>query len=87
MLDKICQSCAMSLKEEIYLGTNSDSSKNEDYCIYCFRDGKFTYEITMNEMVERGMDFLTRFGNLNSNNENGIREILNKIYSGLKRWS
>ena len=87
MAEKICQSCAMSLKEEKYFGTNNDSTKNEDYCIFCFKDGEFTYEITMNEMIEKGMDFLKRFGGLDSRNTDGIREILNAMYSGLKRWS
>ena len=53
MAEKICQSCAMSLKEEKYFGTNNDSTKNEDYCIFCFKDGEFTYEMTMNEMIEK----------------------------------
>ena len=51
MAEKICQSCAMTLNEEKYNGTNNDGSKNEDYCIFCFNEGKFTYEITMNEMI------------------------------------
>ncbi|MCP1222804.1 zinc ribbon domain-containing protein [Sebaldella sp. S0638] len=87
MIEKICQSCAMSLNEEKYFGTNTDGSKNEDYCVFCFSEGEFTYEITMNEMVEKGMDFLKRFGGLDSKNTDGIKEILNVMYSGLKRWS
>ena len=87
MIEKICQSCAISLNEEKYFGANADGSKNEDYCIFCFNEGKFTYEITMNEMIEKGMDFLKRFGGLDSKNTDGIREILNVMYSGLKRWS
>ena len=86
MAEKICPSCAMSLTEEKYYGTNNDGSKNEDYCIFCFKDGDFTYEITMNEMVDKGIDFLKRFGGLNDKNREGIREILNIMYSGLKRW-
>ncbi len=87
MAEKICQSCAMSLTEEKYYGTNNDSSKNEDYCIFCFKDGDFTYEITMNEMVDKGIDFLKRFGGLNDKNTEGIREMLNIMYSRLKRWT
>ena len=87
MIEKICQSCAMSLNEERYFGTNNDGSKNTDYCIFCFKDGDFTYEITMNEMVDKGIDFLKRFGGLNDKNREGIREILNIMYSGLKRWT
>ena len=38
MQQKFCQSCGMPLTEEI-LGTNADGIKNEDYCIYCYKDG------------------------------------------------
>ena len=31
-----CQSCGMPLTEEV-LGTNVDGSKNEDYCMYCYK--------------------------------------------------
>ena len=48
---KFCQSCGMPLTEEV-LGTNADGSKNEDYCIYCYKDGRFLQECTMDEMIE-----------------------------------
>ena len=47
---KFCQSCGMPLTDEV-LGTNADGSKNEDYCMYCYRDGKFLQDCTMEEMV------------------------------------
>ena len=43
---KFCQSCGMPLNEHV-LGTNSDGSKNEDYCMYCYKDGKFLQEFTV----------------------------------------
>ena len=33
-------------------GRNADGSSSEDYCVYCYRDGKFTQNFTMNQMVE-----------------------------------
>lgn len=47
---KFCQSCAMPLTEDMY-GTNSDDSKNEDYCKYCYENGSFTQEMTMEQMI------------------------------------
>lgn len=38
MEKKFCQSCGMPLTDEI-LGTNADGSKNEEYCMCCFKDG------------------------------------------------
>ena len=53
---KFCQSCGMPLTDEI-LGTNADGSKNEDYCMYCYKDGKFLQDCTMDEMI----DFCAQF--------------------------
>ena len=46
-----CQSCGMPLHQAV-LGTNADGSANEDYCMYCYKDGKFTMDCTMDEMIE-----------------------------------
>ena len=54
---KFCQSCGMPLTEEL-LGTNADGSKNEDYCIYCYKDGKFTMDCTMDQMIEYCAQFV-----------------------------
>ncbi|MBR6920026.1 MAG: zinc ribbon domain-containing protein, partial [Bacteroidales bacterium] len=51
MEQKFCQSCGMPLTEEM-LGTNADGSKNGDYCSYCYKDGAFTNDCTMDEMIE-----------------------------------
>ena len=51
MKQRFCQSCGMPLTEEV-LGTNADGSKNEDYCMYCYKDGLFLQDCTMDEMIE-----------------------------------
>ena len=48
---KICQSCGMPMQEEQY-GTNQDGSKNETYCCYCFKDGAFAQDCSLEEMIE-----------------------------------
>ena len=68
--EKFCQSCAMPLTVEAHFGTNADGTKNEEYCIYCYKDGAFTSEMTMEEMIEsvspraagRGLSEKTRPG-------------------------
>ena len=57
MEQKFCQSCGMPLTDEI-LGTNADGSKNEDYCIYCYKDGKFLQDCSMDEMIEHCAQFV-----------------------------
>ena len=54
---KFCQSCGMPLTQEI-MGTNADGSRNEDYCIYCYKDGKFLQECTMDQMIEHCAQFV-----------------------------
>ena len=54
---KFCQSCGMPLTDEV-LGTNADGSKNEDYCMYCYKDGKFLQDCTMDEMIEHCSQFV-----------------------------
>ena len=54
---QFCQSCGMPLNEHV-LGTNADGSKSEDYCIYCYKDGKFLQECTMDEMIEHCAQFV-----------------------------
>ena len=53
---KFCQSCGMPLTNEM-LGTNADGSPNEDYCIYCYKDGKFTHDMTMEQMIDHCAQF------------------------------
>jgi len=84
---KFCQSCGMPLTDEV-LGTNADGSKNEDYCMYCYRDGKFLQECTMEEMIEHCAQFV------NEVNKGLPQPITKEEYIGqmkmyfpqLKRW-
>ena len=57
MEQKFCQSCGMPLTNEV-LGTNADGSKNEEYCMYCYKDGKFLQDCTMDEMIEHCAQFV-----------------------------
>ena len=47
----------MPLTPEV-LGTNADGSKNEDYCMYCYKDGGFTTDCSMDEMIEHCAQFV-----------------------------
>ena len=39
----ICQCCGMPLNEDDMVSRESDGSFNEDYCKWCYVDGKFVY--------------------------------------------
>lgn len=85
---KFCQSCGMPLTDDI-LGSNADGSKNDEYCIYCYKDGAFTGDFTMEEMVEYCSMFVEQY---NKNTGKHItcceyKEVLRQFYPTLKRWN
>ena len=45
-----CQCCGMPMTGELH-GTNAGGGRNEDYCNYCFKDGAFTFQGSMEEMI------------------------------------
>ena len=77
----------MPLTEDI-LGTNADGTKNEEYCIYCYKDGAFTGDFTMEEMAEFCSQFVDEF---NKNTGQSLsreeyKKALLQFYPTLKRW-
>jgi general stress protein 26 len=84
---KFCQSCGMPLTDEV-LGTNADGSKNEEYCMYCYKDGKFTQDCSMDEMIEHCAQFVGEFNDgsgLKLSREEAIGQ-MKMYFPHLKRW-
>jgi len=81
--EKICQSCGMSLEDEKELGKNSDSSNNEDYCCYCFSNGRFIKDETLEEMIESCIPF--RISDDCPDAETARAKMM-KYMPNLKRW-
>ena len=51
---KICQSCGMPMKKNEDFGTDSEGFPSEEYCCFCFQDGRFTDEgITLQEKIKK----------------------------------
>lgn len=57
-LPQFCQSCGMPLTSNDDFGTNPDGSTCFDYCKYCYQDGKFLQDCTMDEMIDHCAQFL-----------------------------
>jgi hypothetical protein len=79
----VCQSCAMPLAEAPDFGTEAGGASSAEYCHYCYQDGKFTTEATMEEMVEisaKGMAEAT------DTPEDQARALLRGLLPNLKRW-
>lgn len=79
----ICQSCAMPLSDNYY-GTNADGSKNREYCKYCFENGRFLGEQTLEEKIESNIKFWVDKGN--GITEEIARQKLSELFPTLKRW-
>ena len=54
---RFCQSCGMPLQNEADYGTEAGGARSEEYCTYCYQNGGFTADCTMDEMI----DFCIRF--------------------------
>lgn len=52
MPENYCQSCGMMFTDPNQHGHELDGSENEDYCRWCYEHGKYTYETTMEDMIE-----------------------------------
>lgn len=85
MNQKFCQCCGMPMgdTDELY-GTNSDGSKNEEYCKYCFENGKFTFNGTMEEMIEICVPKMAA-ANPDMSEEEARKSML-EWFPVLKRW-
>lgn len=83
---KFCQSCGMPMGEtdEMY-GNQADGSKSEDYCSYCFQNGAFTSDMTMEEMIEICIPHVVEANP--SMTKEKAKDMLGNFLPTLKRWS
>lgn len=73
----------MPLNNEEQQGTNEDGSKSEEYCTYCYENGKFADEgISVEEKVAKNIEIAKSMGM----DENEAKEMANNIIPKLKRW-
>lgn len=51
-LQNVCQSCGMPLSDPELLGTEADGSPSGHQCKWCYADGAYLGECTMEDMVD-----------------------------------
>ena len=85
MEERYCQSCGMPMgaTDEMY-GTNADGGKSGDYCHYCYADGKFTRECTMDEMIAFCAPHMASAGS--GMDEDEAVKMMQGFFPTMKRW-
>lgn len=82
-MGNICQSCGMFMSQNDF-GKNGDGSINKEYCKYCFPNGKFGKDETMEEMIESCIPFW--LNDTDCKTPNDARNKMMTIFPNLKRW-
>lgn len=78
----ICQCCGMPLNEDSLISREKDGSYNEDYCKWCYADGKFVYQ-----SKKSLLDYLVSHMPNPDNLKDEDRRIQFDVYlSQLKHW-
>jgi predicted N-acetyltransferase YhbS len=87
-LPQFCQSCLMPLTCKDDCGTNADGSTNFDYCQYCYKDGQFLQDCTMDEMIAHCAQFIDEINKQMPEPMTREQYILmaNGFFPTLKRW-
>lgn len=90
MSKRYCQSCGMPLRFDMeeWLGTNLDGSKSDTFCYYCLKDGKYTVDVSMHEMIDIWLRYINKY-NMYAHtvySPEELKLILEKRLPTLNRW-
>ncbi len=80
---QFCQSCGMPM-EAARPGTERDGGPSPHYCIYCYQDGAFTKDWTMEEMIDFCAPHMAQ-GNPGMTEEQA-KDQMRKFFPMLLRW-
>jgi transcriptional regulator with XRE-family HTH domain len=78
----VCQCCGMPLNEDGMISKEQDGSFNEEYCKWCYEDGKFVYK-----SKDALLDFLiSHMPNPEQTSDEDRRVQFDGFLSQLKHW-
>ena len=78
----VCQCCGMPLSEDGMISKEPDGVFNEDYCKWCYADGRYTYQ-TKDELIDFLIGHMPNSDNLSDEDRRGQ---YSSWLSGLKHW-
>ena len=83
-----CQSCGMPLDKEELFGTDKNNAQNNDYCVYCYKAGDFTQDVSMEEMIEISLKHMREMFKDDPNfSERDALKNMREFFPKLKRWA
>lgn len=87
-LPQVCQSCGMPLTRLEDCGTEADYSTNFDYCQYCYKEGKFTKECSMEDMIDLCAQFVDEVNKQMPHpmTKEEYKQMMRGYFPLLKRW-
>ena len=83
MPENYCQSCGMMFTGPNQHGHELDGSENEDYCRWCYEHGKYTYETTMEDMIEECAPRMAEYMGWTVDES---ASLLGAVHPTLERW-
>ncbi len=84
MPEHYCQSCGMMFTGPDQHGHEADGTETEDFCRWCYDQGAYTYETTMEEMIE---DCAPRMAEHMGWSVDECASLLGAILPNLRRWN
>lgn len=84
MPEHYCQSCGMMFTGPDQHGHEADGSETEDFCRWCYDGGAYTYETTMDEMIE---GFAPRMAEAMGWTVDEAASLLGAVLPTLRRWA
>lgn len=80
-----CQSCGMPMNAEgAQYGREKDGSLNADYCRWCYDEGEFLGNPTMEEMIAFCLPYERKA--FPDRSEAEVRAQMQRFFPTLKRW-
>mgnify|MGYP002553274607 CR=1 FL=1 len=82
-LQAVCQSCGMPLADASLLGTEADGSPSEHHCKWCYANGAFLEDETLEELIERCAPFMAESCHITRDE---AVSFMGALLPTLKRW-
>lgn len=83
MPDEYCQSCGMMFTAPGQRGHDADGTETAEYCRWCYERGEYTYETTMDDMIE---ECAPRMAEAMGWTLDESASLLGAVLPTLKRW-